>query len=362
MEKNYLEILKKLEQNGFKAYIVGGFVRDKIIGKSTTDIDITTNATPEQINKIFKNTKKTYQEYGAVKLEIENKTIDITTFRREKTYKNGKPNQIEYIDDLIEDLKRRDFTINTICMDKDGKIIDLLNGRKDIEKKLIKTIRPVEIELKEDQTRIIRALRFMSELNFKLSKDLDNYIKENKEEINKINYTKRKQELDKLFKSKKITKFFKYIKQNKLEKNLGVEFEKIKITSETIGIWSQIKTDEKYPFTKKEKQKIKQIKELIDKKNIETYDIYKKGIKITRVAAEILNFDKRKLNLIYTNLPIKGIMDIDIKSNEICEILKIKPGKKLGNILKLLEYKIITGELKNEKEEIKKKLTEIEEI
>lgn len=359
MRECYLEVLKKIEESGFVAYVVGGFVRDRLLGLDSVDIDIITNATPKDLNKIFDSTKKIYEEYGAVKLQINNHIIDITTFRKELSYENGKPNQIEYTSSLETDLYRRDFTINTLCMDRFLNVIDLLNGKSDIDNKIIKTIKQVDIELKEDPSRIIRALRFMSELDFVLSDEIDCYIKNNKEEILKISYFKRKDELDKLFKTKKVFRFFNYVKENGLEEFLGIKFDKIVLTDTIIGFWSQMDVDSNYPFTKNEKKEIKDIKYLLNKGKIDRYDLYNKGMYISSIAADILDIDKKELNLIYTNFPIKSIMDIDISSNEICEFLNIEPGEKLGNVFKTLEYEIVSGLLKNEKEEIKKSLSEI---
>ena len=312
------------------------------------------------MKKIFNNKVKTYEKYGAVKLKEGKQIIDITTFRRELSYKDGKLNKIEYISNLEEDLKRRDFTINTMCIDKFGNIIDLLNGNHDIKNKIIRTVRDVNIELKEDPTRILRAIRFMSELDFNLQSDIDNFIKNNKKYITKITYQKRKQELNKLFLSKKIDKFIDYVKNNNLEKYLSIKIPNKIIITDPIGVWSQLEVDDKYPFSKNEKKQMKEIKELTEKGYIDKYDLYKKGIYISNIVADILKFNKKELNLIYTNLPIKGIMDIDINCNEICEYLKIKPSKKIGEIIKTLEYEIVTGLLKNEKKEILNKLNEFE--
>ena len=176
MEKSYYKILDEIESAGFVAYIVGGYVRDKILGVITADIDIITNATPKDLNGIFKNIKKTYLDYGAVKLYIDNHIIDITTFRREFDYKNNKPSRIEYISSLETDLLRRDFKMNTLVMDKEENIIDLLGGKKDIKDKIITPVKDVNVLFSEDASRMLRALRFMFTLDFTLDKSIFNYI------------------------------------------------------------------------------------------------------------------------------------------------------------------------------------------
>lgn len=360
MDKYYLEILKKIEENGFIAYIVGGFVRDKLLGIKSEDIDIITNATPKDLSKIWENGIKTYDEYGAVKIQINNHIIDITTFRKELSYQDGKPNSIEYISSLEGDLKRRDFTMNTLCMDSDENIIDILNGKKDIEERIIKTIREATIEFEEDPSRILRALRFMSELDFTLHQSIIDYIITHKETLKRINLSKRKEELDKLFRTKKVKTFLKFIKNYGLEDYIGIKSDNFKETDTVIGVWSQLEIKDSFPFTKYEYEQIKQIKELLNNKKITKQDLYKKGNYICAIAGDILGLDKKELNLIYTNLPIKGIIDIEIKSEEICDILNIKPSKLLGNIIKRIEQEIIEGNLKNTKQDIIKWLKDCE--
>lgn len=360
MKKYYLDILKKLEENGFIAYIVGGFVRDQILEIQSEDIDIITNATPQELKKIWKTKIKTYDTYGAAKLKINNHLIDITTFRKELLYKNGKPILIEYTNSLEEDLKRRDFKMNTLCLDYNENIIDLLNGRQDIEEKIIKTVRDVSTEFEEDPSRMLRALRFMSELDFNLDQEIIDYISKRKETIKKINAAKIKEELDKLFKTKKVSRFLNFIQRYQLENYIGIKSNEFTETSSVIGVWAQLEITVDFPFTKYEKKNIKEIKELLKNKKITKLDLYKKGELICAIAGEILGIDKKELNLMYTNLPIKGIMDIEIKSEEICDILKIKPSKKLGSILKNLEKEIINGNLQNKKEDIVKWLIDSE--
>ena len=120
------------------------------------------------------------EKYGSTKLNYKNYYFDITTFRRDIVYKdNRRPSKIEYVDDISEDLERRDFTINTMCMDKDGNIIDLFNAKKDINDKVIRTVSDADKKIKEDSLRILRAIRFATILNFRIDKDLEKAIIKN---------------------------------------------------------------------------------------------------------------------------------------------------------------------------------------
>ena len=162
MYNSAIKVLKMLEEHGFKAYIVGGFVRDLIINRKSSDIDICTNAKPKEIKEIFKNVILKKEQYGSVTLVINQVTFEITTFRKDLKYENNRlPVKIKYINSLQEDLKRRDFTMNTICMDSNGNIIDMLNAKADLENKIIKTVGPARVKLSEDSLRILRAIRFL---------------------------------------------------------------------------------------------------------------------------------------------------------------------------------------------------------
>lgn len=174
---NKIEIPSKLkhfykifEQAGFKAYLVGGAVRDIFLKKKASDWDVATNATPQDVMKLFKVVIPTGFEHGTVTVHFMNTEIEVTTFRTESGYSDGRhPDKINYAATIEEDLSRRDFTMNAIAVDlKDGKIVDPFNGKKDIKKKLIRTVGNPHERFMEDGLRPIRALRFSSQLNFSI--------------------------------------------------------------------------------------------------------------------------------------------------------------------------------------------------
>ena len=151
------ELLQMFYSSGYEAYVVGGFVRDIILGRNSFDVDIATNATPKEVQMIFKDVKLPFEGYGSVHLVYKKVNFEITTYRMDLEYQDKrKPSKIVYTDKLIIDLRRRDFTMNTLCMDKNKNIIDLLNARCDIENKVIKTVGNANRRLKEDSLRILR--------------------------------------------------------------------------------------------------------------------------------------------------------------------------------------------------------------
>ena len=177
------ETLKKLnaifEENGFEAYLVGGAVRDVLLGKKASDWDITTNAKPEDIMGMFHRVIPTGIAHGTVTIHFMGKEIEATTFRSESGYSDGRhPDSVRFNATLEDDLSRRDFTMNAIAASlKDGTLIDPFNGEKDIKNKIIRTVgSPVERFL-EDGLRPIRALRFSSQLNFEIEGETYEAIK-----------------------------------------------------------------------------------------------------------------------------------------------------------------------------------------
>lgn len=169
--KSRIKALEMLNSAGFEAYLVGGSVRDIVIGKTPGDTDITTNALPEQTEKVFQNFKivKTGLKHGTVTVFIDGEPAEITTYRTEGGYTDLRhPDNVTFTRSLSLDLQRRDFTINAVCMDKAGNIIDLQGGIADIDKKIIRCVGNPEKRFAEDPLRILRALRFQSTLGFEI--------------------------------------------------------------------------------------------------------------------------------------------------------------------------------------------------
>lgn len=169
-------------QNGYEAYLVGGAVRDALLGKEVSDWDVTTNAKPDEVMKIFKKVIPTGIEHGTVTVHFMKKEIEVTTFRTESDYSDGRhPDKVEYCGHIEEDLSRRDFTINAIAASlKDGTLVDPYGGQDDLKKKIIRTVGKPHERFMEDGLRPVRALRFASKLEFSIEKDTYSEIFEEK--------------------------------------------------------------------------------------------------------------------------------------------------------------------------------------
>ena len=195
---NKMELIVKniFEKLGEDTYIVGGYVRDKLLNINSYDIDIITKRTKDELQSIF---SLPVNKFGGLNFSYDKYHFTITSFREDLVYnKNGFPAKINFNVDLKTDLKRRDFTINAICLDKDEKIIDYMEGVKDLNNKIIKTIGDANLRIKEDPLRIFRAIRLASNLNFKLDLELIVAINNNKSLIKNISKNKINKELSKI--------------------------------------------------------------------------------------------------------------------------------------------------------------------
>lgn len=189
--ENAQYIMKTLRDRGFESYVVGGCVRDSLMGKEPYDWDITTSALPEQTAEIFEELGckviKTGIKHGTVTVLKNYETFEVTTFRIDGKYTDRRrPDGVFFTPSLEEDLKRRDFTINAITADCDGNVRDFFGGIDDIEKKTIRAIGDPDKRLGEDALRIMRALRFSAVLGFSIDPELQKSLRKNRELLKDI--------------------------------------------------------------------------------------------------------------------------------------------------------------------------------
>lgn len=163
LERRGRSILDRLEAAGYEAFFVGGYVRDKCWGRPVKDIDIATSALPAEVLRLFERTVPTGLKHGTVTVLIEGTPFEVTTYRKESDYADyRRPAEVEFIPDLEEDLKRRDFTINAMAMDRSGTVRDPFGGRADMERKLLRCVGDPQERFREDALRMLRCIRFAS--------------------------------------------------------------------------------------------------------------------------------------------------------------------------------------------------------
>lgn len=202
----YVEkIIEKLESVGYETYIVGGSIRNILLGKEPSDYDIATAALPHTVEEIFFNCKTINigKKFGTIIICCKEGNVEVTTFRKEGGYIDGRnPEWVSYSKNIIDDLSRRDFTINSMAYNKKTSIIDPYNGREDLKRKLIKTVGDPDKRFSEDYLRILRAIRFSSQLNFSIENKTFYAGKKHASKISNISMERTREELFKILISK----------------------------------------------------------------------------------------------------------------------------------------------------------------
>lgn len=354
MLESALKLLKELTSHDYKAYIVGGFVRDYLLGRESQDIDVCTNATPKEIKEVFEDSFLPTEDYGSVVVNKYGVRFEITTFRKEFSYQDHrKPVEIQYIDDLYQDLLRRDFTINAICIDENGEVIDFLGGRDDLERKLIRTIGDAVDRFQEDVLRILRAIRFATVLDFQLDTSVSSAILETRHLLSELSYQRKKEELDKIFASGHADKGIDLLLQYHLDKNLELEkLSQVENTDSVIGIWSVLDVDLLYPFSNNEKEMMADIRKAMSLNNLDPMALYEYGLYVNSVAGEMKGLDKKKITESYNALIIHSRSDLDVTSEEIMECLDREPGEYLSDIYEDIEREVLYRRLPNQKQKL----------
>lgn len=234
-------ITETLEKAGFEAYLVGGCTRDLMLKKKPKDWDVTTNATPEEIIKLFPKTfyENDYGTVGVVNEDTEDETlkvVEVTPYRLETAYSDfRRPDSVTFSKTLADDLKRRDFTINALALniknDEEGTVVDLYDGTKDLKDKIIRTVGEPDERFGEDALRILRAVRLATELGFTINTETAEGIKKNGHLLEKIAKERIREEFNRILMSEEPMKGLKmahdfqilqYIAPE-LEKGIGVE-------------------------------------------------------------------------------------------------------------------------------------------
>ncbi len=369
------EIIKKLNSLGYDAYFVGGFVRDRLLGIESDDIDITTNALPSQVEEIFLKTKATGKKYGTVTVYLDKYSFEVTTYRVDTEYLNHrKPESVIFSNNLQEDLLRRDFTINAFAMDACEEIHDYFAGKEDLSNKIIRAIGEPDKRFHEDALRIMRAVRFVAQLGFDIEEKTLKSAANNIHLLGKIANERIIQEMKKTFNNKYNKRAIAYFNKIGLAQ-VFPEFRK----SLTVYTESDIELDflqffalslylveedipDNWRFSNKEKALVNKYIELIEVTENDCYNpmiIYRLGKDIPLKAnkiSQVMNGSNNQVDLIekiYQDLPIKKTCDLKFKGQDILELTEIRNAEVIGEIIDELEYQVINRQVKNDYFELK---------
>lgn len=197
-----LNILRRLENAGYGAYLVGGGVRDMLLGRRPKDWDVTTSALPEETASIFRSHKMTGAEFGTVTVKSGRRWCEVTTHRVDGEYLDSrKPSNVKFVKSVETDLARRDFTVNAIAYGLRGEFVDPYGGRNDLDAHILRTVRNPDVRFQEDALRMLRALRFSAELGFEIEADTLTAIRRNAALVEKISNERIASELGRMLMS-----------------------------------------------------------------------------------------------------------------------------------------------------------------
>ncbi|MEC3609029.1 CCA tRNA nucleotidyltransferase [Bacillus glycinifermentans] len=385
-----LPLLHELKKHGWQAYFVGGAVRDTHMNRPVGDVDIATDAPPEEIESIFPKTIDVGKEHGTIIVLLSGESYEVTTFRSELEYEDyRRPSGVQFIKSLKEDLKRRDLTINAMAMDESGRLIDYFGGLSDIKEKVIQTVGDPAERFHEDALRMLRALRFMSQLEFTLSEKTKAAICENSHLLAHISTERKTAEFEKLLKGKAAGPALAAAADTGLYKELpGLDGKQDDVRSAGVfpfyklekraDIWaaflSMMSIDDarSHAFLKAWKLPGKVIKQAVEvgsriNQKWDRLSMYEAGeetllsacaIHMLKKAGQI---DERRLAEIrqaYSELPIKSLKDLAVTGGDLLQMRNKPPGKWVSEDLKRIEHAVLMGELANQKKAIEEWLNE----
>ena len=379
------EMIETIKKAGFQAYVVGGAVRDYLLNKEVNDIDIASSATPTQIQEIFDQVIPVGIEHGTVIVRYKHQSFEVTTFRSEQGYSDyRRPDRVTFVNSITDDLARRDFTINAMAMTEDSVLVDPFDGQADLTSKMIKAVgNPVE-RFTEDPLRMLRAIRFVSQLNFNLDRNTWEEIKNNAALIEKLSIERITVEIEKMIQGKALKKAIDYCyqarlfshlpifksKENMIDHILTVEQPFIElidlfvyltiITNEeiTINQWCQA-----YKLSNKAKNSGESLKHLIQLYKDEQLSrqlVYHLPSELDDRFISLIqrvyqhSVSQAMIDQIRRQLPITNRREIKLNGHDLQLLYPGKPrGEWIRDYLTSVEERIIDGRLENDFEKIK---------
>ncbi|MDB3870705.1 CCA tRNA nucleotidyltransferase [Euryarchaeota archaeon] len=349
-------VLKRLRMEG-KAWIVGGWVRDSLLGKINSDLDIATTLTPDKVKELFPRTIPIGEDYGTVivRLEGESKNEwEVTTLRQDGTYGDGRrPDNVTFGKEIEADLARRDFTINAMAIDDDGKIIDLFGGINDLENNTLRAVGEARERISEDGLRIMRAFRFLDNSGNSIrtmEEDLENAIRENKEMLKNVSNERIGEEMKRILTSESSDEILTKMEDIGVLKiifnDMSVDLTEINCTSPLVilaKILRNNESDKDYIYAtlreklKYSKRELELISFLHEHRNVD----FETNIESLRRFSNYLS-DEQKNAILEYHRPLDFIQRLEKLSTSfernsplvdgitLSEVTGIKPGRKLG--------------------------------
>lgn len=377
-----LPVMQQLVDAGYEAYFVGGSVRDMLLHKPISDVDIATSATPQEVKEIFPHTVDVGIEHGTVMVIHHKEGYEVTTFRTEEGYEDFRhPDKVTFVRSLEEDLKRRDFTINALAIGIDDQLMDFFDGIGDLERQCIRCVGDAKERFNEDALRMFRAIRFVGQLGFQIEENTKNAISLLKMNLSKVAVERMKVEFEKMIQSsyrKDALKLFVETglyqacplfdgKGEILLKLAEFPIKEMSVLQAWILFVDELKLSDKEVthLLKSWKSSNEQIRDVLvgyktyrARKEEEwnfflAYDCpYEVASEVEQLLiAQNKSTSMKGLEATYQSLPIRSMNDIQLNGHDIIRILKLeKKGPIIGQVLKTVEKMILEQSIKNNAE------------
>ncbi|MBZ3775776.1 CCA tRNA nucleotidyltransferase [Lentilactobacillus otakiensis] len=377
-----LPILQKIESAGYEAYFVGGSVRDTILKRPIHDVDIATSAYPSEVKALFKRTVDTGIEHGTVMILDHGTGYEVTTFRTESGYQDyRRPDKVTFVRSLKEDLKRRDFTINALALAENGQVTDLFGGLEDMKKRIIRAVGDPNERFNEDALRMMRAVRFASQLDFKIEDETLAGISKHSELLEKIAVERSHTEFVKMMLGVDAENGLNIMLETNLYQHVPVLGQylpqlqqivasKFELTNE-VQVWSLLafrfgfSSKQISTFLKKWKTANKIINDVIltvellfaiQRNDVTNLTLYHVGCSNVDNAIAVMADHSKTANLPerYNQLPIKNKKQLQITGGVLIKKGVLKPSPQLGKVLDYLEQNVVAGKIANHQDELVK--------
>ena len=387
LPKNVENIIERLKEHGFEGFAVGGCVRDSLLKKTPTDWDITTDALPEDMKKIFKKTFDTGIAHGTVTVLMDGVGYELTTYRIDGNYSDGRhPDSVSFSKNLSEDLCRRDFTVNAMAYSHNKGIVDLFDGRKDLQNGIIRAVGDAKKRFDEDALRMLRAVRFAAQLGFKIDDDTFAAIKEKAKLLSNVSKERIFVELNKSL-CGEFAQNIKMVYTSGLYRYIGKEFAKLdksiynfyprKFPNKKHMYWAaflenieNVESVKKILFELKSDNAtrnntnllVKELKNPLPSSDEDIrWSLHRIGADLFCDYIEILKTDKKNKDILDKIDTIENRYSLILKENHAYEIsmlditgkdlmdIGISKGPKIGEVLEFLLKKVIENPMNNEK-------------
>ncbi|GMB07901.1 tRNA nucleotidyltransferase (CCA-adding enzyme) [Thermolongibacillus altinsuensis] len=379
-----LPIIETLKRHGHEAYFVGGAVRDFLLDRPIGDVDIATSALPQEVISLFPKTVPVGIEHGTVMVIYKGTSYEVTTFRTEGRYEDyRRPAEVTFVRSLEEDLKRRDFTMNAIAMNERGELIDPFGGKAALEKQLIETVGAAAERFSEDALRMMRALRFVSQLGFSLAVDTKQAIEQHGHLLEKIAIERITVEFEKMLCGPFVhqafpllieTNLFLYLpglseKKEPLAKMSAYQWRRLHDRIEAWALFVYLLDVDPHSFLRKWKLPNHVIRDVsvclqglteIREKDDWTIDrLYRYGqkymplIETVRATLKDESAATDELAARLAALPIQERKQLAVNGNDVMAWFGRERGRWIAETLETIERAVLHGEVKNEKEAIK---------